>query len=281
MPVKLIAVDIDGTLVDSRGCITEATQRAVADADRAGVQIALGTGRALDECAEILQLLPQIRYAINCTGASVYDIVRQRELYADPLPIDLVRMLYRRLKPVDCLLEIMSDGHVFVDAPRLEAARHYKTEFYLEKILRSRTPADVEAMLEHWDKPVAKIHLFCRDEAEQRRAWSLVADCDLLIVSSIPVNLEINMPTASKGVGLRKLAQHLGLAQEETMAIGDNVNDLGMLQEAGYPTVMANANPATLPYARYMTASCDDDGVALAIRHVLDGTVEAMRRECP
>ena len=65
------------------------------------------------------------------------------------------------------------------------------------------------------------------------------------------------------------------------MAIGDNVNDLGMLQEAGYPTVMANANPAALPYARYMTASCDDDGVALAIRHVLDGTLEAMRRECP
>ena len=63
------------------------------------------------------------------------------------------------------------------------------------------------------------------------------------------------------------------------MAIGDNLNDVGMLREAGYPVLMANGNPDILSYAKYVTASCDEDGVALAIRSVLDGTLDKLRKE--
>ena len=279
MAIRLIAVDVDGTLLDSQGRLAEETRRAVAEAAEAGVFVALGTGRALDECAALLQALPELRYVIGCTGASVCDARTGKELFADPLPLPLVRELYRKLEPIDCLLELMSEGHVYVEPARLARAREYDTMYYLDTILASRTPAELGAMLDSWDRPVSKIHLFCRDAAECDRARALVPQEGLLVLSSIPQNLEINTATASKGVGLRMLAQHLGLRREETMAIGDNVNDAGMLREAGYPTVVANANPAVLPLARYRTESNDACGVANAIRRVLRGEVEEMRRE--
>lgn len=82
-----------------------------------------------------------------------------------------------------------------------------------------------------------------------------------------------------KGLGLRRLAAHLGIPLSECMAIGDNLNDVGMFDAAGYPVAVANVNPEAAPHTRYRTASCDEDGVALAIRCALDGSLETLRKE--
>ena len=84
MPVSLIAVDVDGTLIDSNGQISDRTKAAFRAGAAAGIRFALATGRARDECRAILRELPEIRYMVNCSGASVYDLDRELELYADP-----------------------------------------------------------------------------------------------------------------------------------------------------------------------------------------------------
>ncbi|MEA4966152.1 MAG: Cof-type HAD-IIB family hydrolase [Oscillospiraceae bacterium] len=279
MSVSLIAVDVDGTLIDSCGRITRETQAAVAAADRAGIQVALSTGRARDECSPILRELPQIRYTINCSGASVYDVGREQELFTEGMPMETVRALYRRLSPLNCLFEVMADGHIFTDRLKLKDLSSYHNPYYIDIIRRTRTPVELESLLAARTSPVAKIHLFFRSAEDQQLARSLTEDFGLVVLSSVPENLEINTPSASKGAGLRVLAAYLRIPLADTMAIGDNLNDVSMLREAEYPVVVGNAHPDTVPYARYITASCDEDGVASAIRHVLAGTLGALKKE--
>lgn len=279
MPVSLIAVDVDGTLLNSDGKITEGTQAAFRAAAEHGIRLALGTGRCRDECRYILRQLPELRYMINCSGATVYDVAEDRELYVEGLPMDTVRDLYRRLGDLDCLFEVMADGFIYTDRARLSHLDEYLNHYYIDIIRSTRTPTDMEELLRTRTEPAAKIHLFFRCEADQQLARSRLAPAGLPMLNSIPENLELNLPTVDKGLGLRRLAEYLGIPTSDCMAIGDNLNDVGMFCEAGYPVLMANGNPEILPHAKYVTASCDEDGVALAIRSILDGTLERLRKE--
>lgn len=279
MAVSLIAVDVDGTLLNSDGKITAATQEAFREAGRRGVRLALGTGRARDECAYLLRQLPEIHYMINCSGATVYDMVEKRELYVEGMDMDTIRDAYRRLAPVDCLFEVMADGRVMTDRARMARLSEYHNHYYIAIIRQTRTPVDMEALLRTRTAPVAKLHLFFRCEEDQMRARALLTPLGLPILNSIPENLELNLPSVDKGLGLRRLASHLGIPLSECMAIGDNLNDVGMFDAAGYPVAVANAAPEAALHTRYRTVSCDEDGVALAIRCALDGTLDTLRKE--
>ena len=279
MPVSLLALDVDGTLLTSDGRITDAVADAIRQAAEAGIQPVLCTGRARDECKAILARLPQIRYMINCSGASVYDVRTERELFVEGLSMETLRNLYRRLDGVECLFELMTEGHIYTDRERLSRIDQYTNPYYIDIITSTRIPCDMEEVLRTRTAPVAKLHLFFRSPEEQRQAARLLAPAGVPIVSSVPENLELNRPDVDKGRGLRRLCAHLGIDAADCMAIGDNLNDADMLKAAGYPVLVANAHADVLQYGKYRTKSCDEDGVAHAIRHVLNGTVEAMRKE--
>jgi len=280
MPISLIAVDVDGTLINSEGKITDETKAAFRDAGRHGIHVALGTGRARDECQPILDALPELRYMINCSGASIYDTVLEQELHVEGIPMELIRKCYELLRPIDLyLFEPMIDGHVYSDRKKMEQLHRFQDHYYVETVRKTRTPVDIEALLATREDDVPRLHMFFPSHEIQQYARTLLAPIGLPILNSIPENLEINMPTADKGIGLRRLAEHLHIPLTDCMAIGDNLNDAEMLKAAGYPVLVANAHPEVLQYGRYQTASCDENGVAAAIRHVLDGTVEAMRKE--
>lgn len=279
MAVSLIAVDVDGTLLNSRGEITAATRAAFQEAADRGIALALSTGRARDECGYILQALPGIRYIINCSGASVYDARAEQELYAGGIPMDTIRDLYRRVADLDCLFEPMADGHVYVDQDRFSKLSEYQNHYYIAIIRATRTPVDLEALLRTRTAPVAKLHLFFRSATDQQKARARLEPAGLPVLCSIPENLELNHPAEDKGTGLRQLAAALGVPLADCMAIGDNVNDIPMFEAAGYPVGMGNILPEADPHTRYRTASCDGDGVANVIRSVLAGTLEDLRKE--
>ena len=280
MSVSLIAVDVDGTLINSEGRVTDETKEAFREATKAGIHLALGTGRARDECTPILKQLPELRYMINCSGASVYDIALEKELYVEGIPMEIIRRCYDILKDIPVyLFEPMIDGHVYADRERMEHLSEFQDHYYIETVRSTRTPTDIEVLLETRMEPVPRLHLFFPNHETQERARKLLEPVGLPILNSIPENLELNMPTANKGLGLRRLAEYLNVPLENCMAIGDNLNDADMLKAAGYPVLMANAHTDVLQYGKYRTKSCDEDGVAHAIRHVLNGTVEAMRKE--
>ena len=89
----------------------------------------------------------------------------------------------------------------------------------------------------------------------------------MTVTSAYPYNLEVNVPEATKGIGLLKLAELLGLQREQVIAFGDGENDISMLQYAGIGVAMGNATPACKAAADFITRTVDEDGVAFACEH--------------
>lgn len=280
MPVKLIIMDVDGTLLNSEGMVTDETRRALHDAKCAGIKLALGTGRAPDEALPLLKQMPDIEYMICCTGAGVFDLRTNEMLYANLMSMADVLEVHRRLEGLSCLFEIMADGHIYTDRRQLENLSGFVESYYEKVILSTRTAVDMAQFLKERTEPIMKLHLFFLAPADCLEARRRTADMDLLIASSVPKNLEFNNPTVDKGVGARALAEKLSIPPEDVMTVGDNENDIGMLQGFGYPVLMGNAVASILKYGRYMTGTCDEDGCAAAVRCAVAGKLESLRKEC-
>jgi hypothetical protein len=132
-------------------------------------------------------------------------------------------------------------------------------------------PNIIEFVLNN-QKPVEKINLFFRNKEERSELRQILDKIDnILITSSMPLNLELNNPEANKGDALLRLAEHLNLKQHQTMAMGDGENDFTMVQMAGIGVAMRNGRPDLLKIADYVTDTNDEHGVASAIYHFVSG----------
>ncbi|NLO89215.1 MAG: HAD family phosphatase [Clostridia bacterium] len=264
--IKLIAVDLDGTLLDNDGKISPRVKDAVAKVREKGVEVTLATGRtflsAKPFAAELGINLPLITYM----GA----LVR----YSDS-----DRVLYERCVPSDLAQEVI----------KVAEERGYPINFYLDDcvLVKELTPENVEysrkynvVVKEVGDlskvshiSPI-KLLIINEDEEEMNefeRKCRETFGKYLHITKSMPEFLEFSHPEATKEKGLEAVAEHLGLKREEIMAIGDSNNDLEMLQYAGFSVVMGNAREEIKKYADYVTTSNEDDGVAEALEKFILG----------
>ena len=98
MPIKLIAIDIDGTLINSKNQLTQATVDALETAAKAGIHICISTGRPVSECREYIALLPGMRYMVTCTGTQVVDLQTGKDIFRKALSADELRMLYKIIR---------------------------------------------------------------------------------------------------------------------------------------------------------------------------------------
>ena len=132
--------------------------------------------------------------------------------------------------------------------------------------LRHSVP-ELKAFLRERRRDVQKVQFFTRDEELRQDALRNLEKRyeNLCVSSSVDQNVEINHARANKGEALKALAEHLGVPISATMSFGDGLNDLSMLREAGLGVAMANACSEAKECADVLTASCDEDGVALAI----------------
>ena len=151
------------------------------------------------------------------------------------------------------------------------AAAFVPFDYALRMVRALRTPVDeLKAYLRERNRGVQKLQLFTPDDALRGQLFKdLTARFGTLNVStSMPCNIEINDAHANKGEAIASLAAYLGLPMAATMTIGDGLNDRSMIQMTGLGVAMANACPEILALADEVTASCDEDGAALAIeRH--------------
>ena len=142
----------------------------------------------------------------------------------------------------------------------------------LESLKNLRTPVpELKAHLAQVGHDVQKIQMFFQDMALRARAMEDLQRQfpDTAVTSSIPRNIEINSREATKGRALLGLAEYLGLDPAQTMAFGDDLNDLSMLQNAGIGVAMGNAGPEAKAAADEITLDCDHSGVAAALKRLL------------
>ncbi len=273
MSIKLIALDVDGTLVNSRQQVTPATVEALQAAADRGIHVVLATGRMLSECQELLGKLPMIRFAVTCTGTQSFDLHTGRSIAQRALTADQLKDLCGRLWDLDVMLQIFDDrdGLMHNDAALLAGAERFCGSELATAIRRYHKPEDdLRRYVEAYEGPTNKIHMFFGSAADKQTALERFRGLDYEFMDSMYTDLEIMPPRVDKGVGLQDLAEHLQFTPAEVMAIGDGGNDAGMLRYAGLAVAMGNAGDAVKALAHRITDDNDHDGVAKAVWQVLE-----------
>lgn len=265
MSIHLIAIDLDGTLLNSAKQITQATAAILRDARRiAGVKIVLASARPPRSMMPFYTLLDLDTPMINYNGALVYDPPSQRVVMHRPIPmkhcLDIVSIA-RQTYPEICVSAESLDRW-YTD--RLDST-------YLTETARLFQPDEV-APIEQW-LTSAMTKLLLLGDPDRLPAVAARVRQDFLhqvtIVQTDNVLLQVMHATASKAQALRVVAAELGVSREQTMAIGDNANDVGMLQWAGVAVAMGNAVPQVLAVADHVADHHDADGAAKAIHKLI------------
>ncbi len=268
--IKIIALDLDGTLLDSEKRLSEENRAALSAAAAKGIEIVPTTGRIYKIIPEVVRQLPFIHYAVTVNGAEVCDVVNDRVIAKSELPWQQAAEIMAYLDGFDVVYDCYQDGWGYMTAEHLGKVGEYLSSHHFKTVYEnSRQPVpELKKYLREKQRDVQKVQLCTNDRAlrqylleELEKRFSGVA-----ISYALPHNVEINHENGHKGGALQKLCDHLGCGMENVMSFGDGVNDLTMLQMAGLSVAMANAEPEVKAAARFVTGSCDESGVAQAIR---------------
>ena len=273
--VKIVALDLDGTLLDSQKRLSEVNRAALEAAAAKGVLIVPTTGRFFGMMPPAVRDLPFVRYAITINGAQVYDRSSDTAIVRDEIPLAMALDLMRILDGYDVIYDCYRSNWGWMTASLQAKAERYATDaHYLKMVREFRKPVDdLKAHLAATaaEGDVQKVMMFARNEPGGESVTKAIAAevaakfPDIKTTASTWNNLEFNIATAHKGNALRRFAEHLGLTLDDCMAIGDGLNDLSMVEAAGIGVAMANAHPAVLAAANHVTATNDEDGVAAAL----------------
>lgn len=280
MPIRLLALDLDGTLLNSRGQVSERNRQALDDARNCGVRVAIVTGRRFRDARPIALELGLDVPVIAHNGALTKHAETLETVAVLPLPLAAAHEAIKigRAAGADPLVSDDHEGlgvlvydHLSGDnLPVLQYVR-WAQRIHGEGSGASVLKVDaVEQYLDH--EPV---HLAFSGNCQRMKQLEIELRSELKQTVKIFCTtyaskdfalLDIVHPKASKGVGVAAAAAELGLTSAEVMAMGDNLNDLEMLEFAGTGIVMGNAEPSLHKLAGlHATTTNDADGVANAI----------------
>ncbi|MBL9031700.1 MAG: HAD-IIB family hydrolase [Phycisphaerae bacterium] len=288
----MLAIDLDGTLLNSSREVSDANLRALDDARAAGLRVVICTGRALPECAHTLDRIAQ-NDPVAVAGGSIIACPRQRRtLHRFALDPDLVASAARTLLGYERPVLILKDpepaslDYVVVHGTGRHDLEPDMHDWFARWRVRVRFVEHVEQD-EHPDHtvrfgvsgPAGRLARIAAELERQVQGRAVMHAFGRVIHNHAgdehpddqPHILEIFDARASKWSAIRWLADHDGIPAQRICAIGDEVNDLPMIAQAGLGIAMGNAVPSVRAAARRQTLRHDEDGVAHAIRRVLDG----------
>lgn len=261
--VRLVATDMDGTLLRVDHTISERTRAAIRDATEAGVVVVAATGRGWRSAVPLLAQTPEVHTAVCSNGALIRDISGEADTDVFAFPAEhihpLLEAVCSRVPDAGLAWELSSGGFGFDEVyaqMRPEVAEHYPDH------IGARPPEDDDMLKLLVRHPQM-------DEVQLLAVLEPVMPAEVLATYSGIDTVEITGAGVHKASALAVLCQRLGIAAAEVMAIGDNRNDVEMLRWAGRGVAMGNAMPAAVEAADEQTADHMDDGVALVIESVL------------
>jgi Cof subfamily protein (haloacid dehalogenase superfamily) len=275
MNIRLIVFDLDGTALNSEKIISPRTWAAFDAAHRAGIAIVPATGRQLNFLPRGLPEHPGIPYIIANNGATVFSPVEKKILLHLPFSREGAAAILDECRNCKALVfgssaerSVLDNKGACWDDPEIRAL--YRR---WESLWSPRLKNLEEAFFTGERRPEEELCkfalVFARQADHARAREKLKARADIQVTSSGQDNLELVMPGVGKESALRFITEKLGLTMSRVMSIGDNLNDIGMIREAGFGVAMGNALPEVKAEADFITASCDEDGVALAIEKAL------------
>lgn len=272
--IKCIAFDLDHTIVNSDGSISEATRRMISEAIAKGIAVIPVSGRAYDTFPEAIRQMQGISYVVTSNGAAVYDQRADERIYGVALEAEDVHKILEYLSPLFEDKQITYEA--FVDGIA------YAGKDYVEDPIQFGVPDKNVSYVKNTRNPKEDILKFMLQHMEELDSLDVVVDNSLLYqkieeeilkitdqvytTRAVSYRLEISHKNSGKASGLRYVLDLLGIREEETIAFGDGDNDAEMLALAGIGVAMENATARCKASADAVCGSCEADGVAVYLQ---------------
>lgn len=262
--IKLIAIDLDGTLLTDAKTISDNNKKTLAEAKARGVKVVICTGRpliAIKEYLAELNLLDANDYSITFNGGLIQTNTGEI-LGKTAMDLDEVKHIHQLLERIDLPMDVLSDALCF----QFETSNAHPSIYPTLNKALTYVPKKVEGLKEDtlYNKVVAAIDA---DYLDQQIPLIPEADYERFEIFKTRPNLLEFMPKGvTKAFGLSVLGEHLGITANEMMALGDEANDLSMINYAGMGVAMENATDGVKSAANYVTGTNQADGVAHAIQ---------------
>ncbi|WP_123041194.1 Cof-type HAD-IIB family hydrolase [Cohnella candidum] len=260
MTYRLIALDVDGTLLNDAHEVTPRVKEAVRAASRNGAEIVLCTGRGSTSALPVLKELGLEGTMITHNGASIVDSASRTVLFETGITPELAERYIAYLRREDIHFDMNTSFDLFVNRLEDHVAEMYGSMF-ARPILRDA----VEGMPEH----TVKLSIYAPKEVldtveNEWQQWTH----ELHYIRSGDNFIDVQHPHATKGKSLEKLAGIRGIPREQVLAIGNYYNDIGMISFAGHGVAMDNSPAEVKAEADSVTLSNNEDGVAVALERL-------------
>lgn len=265
LPYRLVALDLDDTILRRDLTCSPRVKEAIQAVKEAGVLVTLATGRMFQSTLPYAQELGITLPLICYQGALVQDPVSKEVIFHRPVPLEMARQVIQRVRRWSLHINAYVDDELYVEKASPEAERYVQI---------ARVPLHVVGdFLSFLTAPPTKLVIVSEEATIDRAMQELraVFGQSLYITKSLPMFCEIAHPGCNKGVALSMLASHLGVSREETIALGDGLNDLEMIQWAGLGIAMGNAPPEVKAAAQRVTGTVQEDGAAQVLEDIFLG----------
>lgn len=283
---KLVAIDLDGTMLNSYGEVTENTKNEIKEIIKKGAEVVIASGRSIDSITSIAKSIGNINYIIAGNGAVLYDIEKEKNIYEKYIPKTKAIEIIQICEQNSIFYNVYTNKSIIADKLRYNVLYYYKENLKKEDSKKTNITLvdDIEKYVkEMQNEKVMKI--FIADENKSvfnsiMRKFDNMEDLEILEVSHMSrktisfgtdnVSIEyfyteISLKDVDKWFALEYLIDTLNIKKEEVITIGDNTNDKKMIKEAGIGIIMKGSNPDLTSIADYITEDNNHEGVAKAL----------------
>jgi hypothetical protein len=284
---KLVAIDLDGTMLNQYGVVTENTKNIIKSTMQKGTDVIIASGRPIDSIKTIAKEIGSEKYFIAGNGALIYDIQKDEIIYDKFIPKEKV------LEIIKVCEENSISYNVYTDKTILATALKYNVLYYQKENLKKEESKQTNISI------VENLYEYVKNKKEEKFLKVTICDENQTVFQSIirklrqidgievldvshmsrktikqgteEINIEyyyteITLKNVDKWDAIKYLIEKLNIKKEEVIAIGDNINDKKMIQEAGLGIAMGGSTPVVTQIADYITTSNNEEGVANALK---------------
>ena len=266
MKYKLLALDMDGTLLNSEKKISPKTAKAISELSKTGVHVVLSTGRGLTEISDYKNELKFMHYGILVSGGLIYDFKKSQAVISHPLSEDLLMKLIDAGLEEKVMIHILSVDKSMMNRDDIAHIEDFHMEIYTDLYERITVDCkDFKKYVRENPGKIIKFNMYHRNTESRERNLEKFKNSPLTFSYAEETALEASPKGITKASGLHELCDFLKVDISETVAVGDAPNDLEILQAAGVAAVMGNAADEIKKFADFITDDNDHDGVIKVI----------------
>ena len=286
---KLVAIDLDGTMLNSYGIVTQNTKEAIKKVQEKGIEVIIASGRPIDSIKTIAKEIESENYFISGNGAILYDIKKDEIIYENILKKAKNKEIIKICEENSIYYNIYTEKEILAKSLNYNVLYYYKEN--LDKEEKNKTHIkiveDLYKYLEERNEKIIKITICDKNKSifnSILKKLKTIDDIEVLEVShmsrkmirqgteEVPIEYfytEISAKNVDKWYAIKMLAEKLNIKKEEIVAIGDNVNDEKMLKEAGLGIAMGQSSPKITKISNYTTNNNNEEGVANALKYII------------